>query len=342
MKALVLSGGGARGAYEAGAASVLARSQNYDIVCGTSIGAINAAFVAAGRADALREFWCDILPVRVERLLPHVARMRHMLADFGELGRGSRWKDARRIVHALSDMRFLKVLIARVGSSPDRHISALARELQGLLDLSDVRCRLLVAATNVSLGMPATFYTGEHTPGSSAPANHGERQTASEWRRIEADHFAWAILASAALPGLVAPIALEFDGLLSNYADGGLVHNSPIGLAIDAGATDITVVFVDPVFSIASACPEHSIGRMACAVFVLWQQRVLEYELRLVEATNALIRAGAGKERREIHVAYVQPERPLTVDVLGFDDVEAIAETFAQGARDAERPVLLS
>jgi len=341
MKALVLSGGGARGAYEAGVASALARSQTFDVVCGTSIGAINAAFVATGRTDALRAFWCDILPARVERLLPHVAQMRHMLADFGELGRGSRWNDAMRLVHALSDMRFLKVLVGRAGSSPDRHMSELALELHGHLDLSDIRCRLLVAATNVSLGIPATFYTGDDTPGSSAPAHRGERQAASEWRRIDADRFAWAILASAALPGLFAPIALEFEGLLSHYADGGLVHNSPIGLAIDAGATDITVVFVDPVFSLAHACPEHSIGRMACAVFVLWQQRVLEYELRLVEATNALIRAGAMKERREIRVAYVQPKQPLAVDVLGFDDADAIAGTFEQGARDAEQPVLL-
>src|ERR1700752_2015315 len=49
---LVLPGGGARGAYEAGALSVLtpaleARGERVEIVCGTSVGGINAAFVAA-------------------------------------------------------------------------------------------------------------------------------------------------------------------------------------------------------------------------------------------------------------------------------------------------------
>ena len=49
---LVLPGGGARGAYEAGALSVLipaleARGERIEIVCGTSVGGINAAVVAA-------------------------------------------------------------------------------------------------------------------------------------------------------------------------------------------------------------------------------------------------------------------------------------------------------
>ena len=49
---LVLPGGGARGAYEAGALSVLipaleARGERVEIVCGTSVGGINAAVVAA-------------------------------------------------------------------------------------------------------------------------------------------------------------------------------------------------------------------------------------------------------------------------------------------------------
>ena len=50
--ALVLAGGGARGAYEAGVLSVLApelekRRLRPRIVVGTSVGALNAAFLAA-------------------------------------------------------------------------------------------------------------------------------------------------------------------------------------------------------------------------------------------------------------------------------------------------------
>ena len=53
--ALVLAGGGARGAYEVGALAALApalaeRGETPDIIVGTSIGALNGAFLAA-RAD---------------------------------------------------------------------------------------------------------------------------------------------------------------------------------------------------------------------------------------------------------------------------------------------------
>src|SRR3954449_5177637 len=70
--ALVLAGGGARGAYEAGALSVLLpelerRGQRPDIVVGTSVGALNAAFVAATAhlpadevAEAADRVWSQI------------------------------------------------------------------------------------------------------------------------------------------------------------------------------------------------------------------------------------------------------------------------------------------
>ena len=58
--ALVLSGGGARGAYEAGVLSYilgdlakrLERPVHFDIVTGTSVGAIHACYVAAAQGEA--------------------------------------------------------------------------------------------------------------------------------------------------------------------------------------------------------------------------------------------------------------------------------------------------
>ncbi|HET8575512.1 MAG TPA: patatin-like phospholipase family protein [Methylomirabilota bacterium] len=56
--ALVLSGGGAKGAYEAGAASVFVeRGLPIRLVAGSSAGALNAAMIASGRADRLEALW---------------------------------------------------------------------------------------------------------------------------------------------------------------------------------------------------------------------------------------------------------------------------------------------
>jgi len=48
MKALVLSGGGSRGAFQVGALKrlVVNEGHTYDILCGTSVGALNASFLA--------------------------------------------------------------------------------------------------------------------------------------------------------------------------------------------------------------------------------------------------------------------------------------------------------
>jgi NTE family protein len=56
--ALVLSGGGAKGAYEAGvAAALVERGLPIRLVAGSSAGALNAALIAGGQADRLEALW---------------------------------------------------------------------------------------------------------------------------------------------------------------------------------------------------------------------------------------------------------------------------------------------
>jgi NTE family protein len=77
--AMILSGGGARGAYEVGVlwyifdelTRVLGAPPRLDILCGTSVGAINACYLAAHLADPvlgmrrLVELWSDLELTRV-------------------------------------------------------------------------------------------------------------------------------------------------------------------------------------------------------------------------------------------------------------------------------------
>src|SRR5207302_492285 len=70
--ALVLAGGGARGAYEIGALSVLLpalerRGERVEVIVGTSVGAINSAFLAATAGEGVerslaqaRELWSEL------------------------------------------------------------------------------------------------------------------------------------------------------------------------------------------------------------------------------------------------------------------------------------------
>jgi len=71
--ALVLSGGGAKGAYEAGVASTFVkRGLPIALVTGSSAGALNAAMLADGRMDELERMWRGLTRDRVYALRPSV------------------------------------------------------------------------------------------------------------------------------------------------------------------------------------------------------------------------------------------------------------------------------
>lgn len=61
MRALLFEGGGAKGAYEAGAVKALNKKKiSFDGVGGTSIGAINAAFYAENKMNDLYNLWLSL------------------------------------------------------------------------------------------------------------------------------------------------------------------------------------------------------------------------------------------------------------------------------------------
>jgi len=71
--ALILSGGGAKGAWEAGvAAALVERGLPVRLVAGSSAGALNAAMVADGRLDRLQELWRTVTREQVYTLRPSV------------------------------------------------------------------------------------------------------------------------------------------------------------------------------------------------------------------------------------------------------------------------------
>ena len=100
MRALILSGGGSRGAFQAGALSVLrARGERFDAVYGTSVGALNAATVAADPSlETVEAIWRAQVDERLFAVSP--SRL-HFL----------RWLFNRPGVEALTDYAPLKRML---------------------------------------------------------------------------------------------------------------------------------------------------------------------------------------------------------------------------------------
>lgn len=226
--ALVLGGGGARGAYEVGVLHYLfedlprriGRAPRFPILSGTSAGAINVCAIGA-RADqplrgvaTLAQRWAGLRAetiVRIDRC--EIAGMIRALLG-GKPGR----LGPVRLKGALLDPAPLQALLTE-----SLAFDALARQVGAGTAIS-------VTATNVSTGRAAVFVAGA---GARAP-----------WRRratdvlpvseLRLDH----VLASASIP-LLFP-SVEIDGRL--YCDGSLREHVPLSPALHLGAERLVVV----------------------------------------------------------------------------------------------------
>ncbi len=229
LVALTLAGGGARGAYEAGALAAVAElaptdALPFQILTGSSSGALNATFLAS-RADdfraaarALGDQWTTIAPHRVFRtdartLARTAIGWTATLGLGGTIGAGH--------ARALLDTSPLRELI-RSHFDPDaiaRHVSG--GQLHGVA----------VTATSYEGGRAVTFFEGSER---IAPWSRFMR--AGVRVRLDARH----VLASASIP-LFFP-AVEIGGRW--YTDGSLRLSTPLSPAIHLGARRILAIAV--------------------------------------------------------------------------------------------------
>lgn len=230
--ALVLAGGGARGAYEIGVlAEILpalqARGERVRIVTGASSGAINAVGFAG---------------------LVHLP-----LDELFAVSR-ARWRDVV-LPHVLGSvaLRQLPQLVARylgsVTGVPGVRLPALFdpvplnRHLPRWLDMPQGRRNLeagmldhvAVLATNAHTGRPAAFVAGARQPRTrpgTVAYHHAE---------LGVD----ALRASAAIPGLFPPVELTTGPAPGWYVDGTTRLRSPLLPALNLGAEKLVVVATD-------------------------------------------------------------------------------------------------
>jgi NTE family protein len=243
MRALVLSGGGAKGLAHIGALEVFQeRGIAFDLVVGTSMGAIVGALFAAGRSPA------EILA----------------------LARKTPW-------------------LSLLGLSPREGVFS-RRKLSGFLAehlpprFEDLPLPLVVTAVDLERGRPLYLRQGELVS---------------------------AVLASAAYPGLLAPV--EREGVL--LVDGGVLDNLPVDAARFLGAEEVYAVDVSAeVFG--EALPRNLLGVARRAVDLM-QAQLTALRLALYPPE-----------------VYVRP-RLLGVGIEAFGRLEEIYQAGKEAARAA-------
>ena len=160
--ALVLSGGGAKGAYEAGVAAVFVeRGLPIRLVAGSSAGALNAAMIADGRMERLETLWRGLSRDRVYSLRTRVlfaGLLPGWLTLLALDGAGSLFdpQPLRELIDASLDLE-------RVRASSVRLLvitSDLARREARLFDNRTITREALMAAAAVPGAFPAVDVGG--------------------------------------------------------------------------------------------------------------------------------------------------------------------------------------
>ena len=234
-RAIVLSGGGARGAYEAGVLRFIVEElpkrrgirPDFNIVCGTSVGAIHACFLAATadqgeeRGANLAGIWEDLRVDEVFRVkgktLLGIPKRLYALRKVGEQLRAGQRPDR---LYGVLDTGPLERLV--LNSIPWRGIKRNMQE--GRIDA------VCVTATQIATGR-AVVFTQSRAP---LPAWASADSIHMQPLRLMPIH----ALASAAIPALFPAVRVGSR----YYADGGLRLNTPLAPAVRLGANRVLVI----------------------------------------------------------------------------------------------------
>jgi NTE family protein len=230
--ALVLSGGGARGAYQIGFLRVLAH-QCPDVVpgilTGVSAGGINAAYLAsrqepfADRVEDLAAVWSglhidDVFRVDVRDLASRLVRWGGRLVSGG--------RTILPLSRSLVDTEPLRGLLDELLQADGGVITGIGRSLEnGWLRA------MALTASSYTTGQSVTWVHARHDGGIQTWERPYRKSVTCEFR---VDH----VMASAALPFFFP--AVEVDGAW--YGDGGIRLTAPLSPAVHLGARRIIAV----------------------------------------------------------------------------------------------------
>jgi NTE family protein len=276
-RGLVLTGGGARAAYQVGVlkgiAAILPRTvyNPFPIICGTSAGAINALSIAARagpfrlRTSKLEAIWCNLRASDVYRTdaLAVATNFFHMAASllhsgYG-IGRPISLLDNTPLREMLENYVKFDYLETAIGNG----------ELEAIA----------ISAMSYASGQSVTFFQGQQSIHSWNRARRRGEKT-----ELTIDH----LMASTAIPSLFPAVQLQGG----YFGDGAVRQLKPISPALHMGAEQLLIIGVSNNASLANKAPqlEHSpsiaqiMGHMFNSAFI----DAVESDLETLRSINRL------------------------------------------------------
>ena len=220
--ALILSGGGARGAYQVGVLKGLAEilkkakvKNPFQILSGVSAGAINSAKLAS----EIENF--DVAVEKLVHLWSQMSTEQVFKTDFLSLNKFSLGLFGQNKLNALLDTSPLKTLITK-----NCDFSKIKKNLdQNLLE------SLIITANDYGNSSAVSFIQSK-----TSNVSWSESRRHAVLCDIDSNH----IMASAAIPMLFPPIVIQSD----YFGDGCVRNNTPCSPSIRMGANKLFVIGV--------------------------------------------------------------------------------------------------
>ena len=234
---LVLMGGGARTAYQVGVLRALGallearddapRNFPFQVLVGTSAGAINAAFLASRAMSGLQAFG---------QLAEFWRRLRS--ADVYDLNVPA-WVRFSRLAVALSLSRHAQANGAMMDNTPLRETLRKGISLDGIGEAlrANILDALAVTGSSYTSGVHWTFCQTASAAEFDPWRRPGRR---AEYQALTIEH----LMASSAIPFLFPATSLRVDGREESFGDGSMRQVTPLSPALHLGASRILVVGV--------------------------------------------------------------------------------------------------
>ncbi len=276
-RALVLSGRGVRGAFQAGAVHRLAESGAgpWEVVCGTSAGAVNALLASQDLFGEMLRLWEE--------------QARRGLTAFG-----SRLEAATAALQAVAPGFLAHADVEAVDGLFDN------RELQEILDpfTAGLGERLRLLGRRLRVGV-ACLETGEYV-------------AADPVTDVAAEEITGLVLASTAIPLAFDPLELELlreglacSGRRCRFVDGSTHNLTPLADAIRAAAgagihlEGIDVVLAAPLDPAGAAHEFHGLLEIGLRAGDILVNEIYRHDLELFRRANLLAATRAAFEDRE-------------------------------------------
>ena len=244
MRAMVISGGGSKGAFAGGVAQYLMQGldYNYDLYLGTSTGSLLISHLALQKIEKIKEVYTSVNQESIFSNCPFVIQKKHGVESIG-IDHWNVLKNFYRGSKTFGESKNLLKLIRSTLTEEEFHI------------LKNGPKDIVVTVSNLSL-------------------NQVEYKSINDFSYDEFCEWIWISCNYTPFMSLVKKNGCE-------YADGGLGSMVPIEEAIKRGATEIDAIILQTETTLFNRMPSKNAFALLTAMFAFMLDRIEHQNIRI-------------------------------------------------------------